>query len=147
MLFLLIFCFTVIPVTELLLLIEIGRAIGTWPTVLVVLGTGAIGAFFAKAQGFVLLNRIRDELRLGNLPAREMVSGLCVLVGGILLITPGLLTDAAGLLLLLPPTHRLLVEFIRRWLAAKLRSTGFIFRFHRPEDPGAGPRGEEDDDW
>ncbi len=73
------------------------------------------------------------------------MNGLCVLLGGILLIAPGLLTDAAGLLLLFPPTRRLLVELIRRWLAAKLHTTGFYFRFYRPEDPGAGPRG--DDEW
>ncbi|NLZ44409.1 MAG: FxsA family protein [Clostridia bacterium] len=146
MLFWLILCFTVLPVLELWLLIELGGAIGTWPTILLVLGTGAAGAFFAKTQGFFLFHRIVDELRRGNLPGWEMVNGLCVLLGGILLITPGLLTDAAGLFLLIPLTRRLLVELIRRWLAAKLQTTGFYFHYSRPEDPGAGYRGE-DDEW
>ena len=146
MLFLLVFCFTVLPVLELWLLIELGRALGTWPTILLVLGTGAAGAFFAKTQGFFLFHRIVDELPRGNLPGWEMVNGFCVLLGGILLITPGLLTDTAGLLLLFPPTRRLLVELARRWLAAKLKTGNFYFSFSRPEDPGAGYRGE-DDEW
>ncbi|HHU82704.1 MAG TPA: FxsA family protein [Firmicutes bacterium] len=146
MLFLLIFCFTVLPALELLLLIELGKAIGTWPTILVVLGTGAAGAFFAKTQGFFLFHRILDELRHGSLPAWEMVNGFCVLLGGILLIAPGLLTDTAGLFLLFPPTRRLLVELIRRWLTARLRTAGFYFHVRRSGDSGAGPQGE-DDGW
>jgi|LSQX01.1.fsa_nt_gb UPF0716 protein FxsA len=145
MLFLLIFCFTVLPVLELMLLIELGRAIGTWPPILLVLGTGVAGAFFAKTQGLFLFQRILEELRRGNMPAREMISGLCVLLGGILLLTPGLLTDLTGIILLLPPTQRLVVGLVRRWLAAKINSTGFYFRYYGPEDPGSGPW--EDDRW
>jgi len=142
MLFVLILVFTIIPVVELFLLIELGKAIGTWPTVFVVLGTGTLGAFLAKTQGFLIINRIRRIIQRGRMPAREMVSGLCVLVGGVLLITPGLLTDIVGLALLLPPVHYLVVEFIRRRLAAKIRRSGFYFQFNRPDDSGP-----EEDEW
>lgn len=142
MLFALLLLFSLIPVIEFFLLIELGKVVGTWPTIFLVLGTGAIGAFLAKTQGFLLINRIRRVLQQGRMPGREMVSGLCVLVGGVLLITPGLLTDVVGVLLLLPPVHYLVMKFIRQRLTAGLRRSGFYFWSNRSDDSG-----QEEDEW
>lgn len=128
MLIWLILVFTTLPVLELLLLIELGKAFGTWMTIFLVLGTGVIGAVLAKAQGLLLLGRIRKQLSRGVMPAREMVSGLCVLIGGVLLLTPGVLTDIAGILLLLPPIQYMVGEGIRSWLAKRLERQGFFIR-------------------
>lgn len=119
MLLRLVLLFTVVPVFELWLLIEIGRAIGTWSTIILVLGTGILGASLAKTQGLVIFHKIRLSLSQGRLPTQELISGLCVLIGGILLITPGLLTDVIGLILLLPFIQSRVAELIRRWLGKK----------------------------
>src|SRR5690606_9125006 len=112
------------------------------PTIFLVLGTGAVGAFLAKTQGFFLISRVRRLLREGRMPGQELVGGLCVLTGGLLLVTPGVLTDVVGLLLLLPPVHYLVGKLIRRRLAAGLRRGGFYFWSGRPEDSGP-----EEDEW
>jgi len=125
MLFWLIILFTTIPVIELLLLIELGKALGTWTAVLIVLGTGFFGALLAKAQGFSIMLRIRSQLQSGILPTKEMLRGLCVLIGGILLITPGLLTDLSGLLLLFPPFQ----DFVSAFIGALVKR-GLTGRFY-----------------
>lgn len=120
--------FTVVPVFELWLLIEIGRYIGTWPTVILVLGTGILGASLAKTQGLAIFHRIRFNLSQGRIPTQELISGLCVLIGGFLLIAPGLLTDLTGLLLLLPLIQSWVAELIRRWLGKKFKSGDFYIK-------------------
>lgn len=119
MLFWLILLFTTIPIIELLLLIELGKAFGTWTAILLVLGTGVVGAFLAKAQGLYTFIRIRDQLQRGVVPTGEIWKGLCVLAGGILLLTPGVLSDIAGILLLCSPIQYLIGEGISRVLARK----------------------------
>lgn len=117
MLFRLFLAFTVIPFVELALLIELGRRLGTMPTIALVLLTGAAGAYLARWQGIWVLNRIRSELDRGRMPARELLDGLLILIGAALLLTPGLLTDTAGVLLLLPSTRHV----IRAWVEGRLR--------------------------
>ncbi len=125
MLLRLIILFTVVPLFELWLLIELGGAIGTWPTIILVLGTGILGAGLAKTQGLVLYRKIRVNLNQGRMPTQELISGLCVLTGGILLIAPGLLTDITGVLLLLPFIQSWVAELIRRWLRKKFKLGDF----------------------
>ena len=108
--------FIVIPVVEFALLIEIGRRIGTLETLIIVFGTGIVGAYLARLEGFRILYNIRRDLDSGRLPAEHLFDGLLVLVAGVVLITPGLLTDLAGLLLLFPLTRRPIRTVIRRKL-------------------------------
>lgn len=108
--------FILIPAVEFGLLIEIGRRIGTLETLLLVLGTGLVGAYLARLEGFRILSQVRRELESGHVPAERLFDGLLVLVAAIALITPGLLTDVAGLLLLLPPTRYPVKTLIRRKL-------------------------------
>lgn len=97
--------FTVTPLLELFLLIEIGKRIGAVPTILIVGATGFLGVLLARMQGFYTLYRFRKELGEGVFPAEEIFDGACVLVGAAFLLTPGLITDILGFSLLIPQSR------------------------------------------
>ena len=105
--------FTTVTLLELALIIEVGRYLGVITTIFFILFTAVVGAYLAQTQGLNILNRIQFELQQGRLPSDELLEGLLVLVGGILLLTPGFLTDALGFLCILP--------FSRYWLREKLK--------------------------
>lgn len=125
MLFRLALLFTAVPIIELALLIEIGRRLGTWYALGLVLITGIVGGFAAKHQGFRVFAEIRRELAAGNLPKDQLWDGLFILIGGILLITPGLLTDITGFFLLIPQTRQIVKEIVLRTIHKWLK-TGII---------------------
>lgn len=114
--------FIAIPVLEFAVLIEVGRRIGTLDTILLVFGTGMAGAFLAKKEGLRIVNRIQDDLRSGVMPAEQIVNGAIVLAAGLLLLSPGLLTDIAGLLLLFPPTRYPVRLFVLRTIRQRLQT-------------------------
>ena len=116
MFFRLLLLFTAIPLLELMLLVELGAAIGLTPTIGIVILTGALGAWAARTQGFYVLARIQEEVSKGRMPGVQVLDGGLVLVGGILLITPGLLTDITGFALMIPAVR----ELIRRWVLRKV---------------------------
>jgi UPF0716 protein FxsA len=101
----LILLFVLLPLLELAILIRLGQALGFWPTMALVVATGTVGALLARSQGMRVLRAIRADLAAGRVPAGRLVDGLLVLVGGVVLLTPGLLTDIAGLLLLFPASR------------------------------------------
>lgn len=105
--------FTLIPVAEIYILIKIGTVIGALNTVILVIVTALVGAFLAKLQGLETMLRMRSNLRQGIIPAEELLDAFLIMVAGIVLLTPGFLTDIAGLLLLLPQS--------RRWFKRVLR--------------------------
>lgn len=112
--------FIVVPLIELYLLIEVGSRIGAATTVILIALTGGVGALLARMQGFKVLVQIRERLAQGRLPADELLSGGLVLAGGLLLVTPGLLTDAVGLSLLLPFVRLRVVEWVKDFLRRKI---------------------------
>ena len=112
--------FTVVPLLEMYLLIQVGSRIGAEVTILVVVLTGAVGAILARMQGFQVIVQIRERLRAGRLPADELLSGGLIVAGGLLLVTPGLLTDAVGLALLLPPFRSQVVRWFKAFLRRKV---------------------------
>ncbi len=114
MLLQLLLLFTVVPLVELTLLIWIGGHIGVLQTVGLVLLTGIAGASMARAEGWRTVRRIQEELNRGQLPADAMVQAACILVAGALLVTPGVLTDAVGLGLLISSVRRLVAARIIR---------------------------------
>ena len=107
--------FTLIPFCELYLLIKIGYYLGAFNTILVVIVTGLLGAYLAKLQGIKTMMRVRESLNRGELPAEEMLDALLIFVAGIVLITPGFITDLAGLGILVPNTR----SWFKRWLRRK----------------------------
>ncbi len=114
MLFRLSLLFILVPLVEIYLLIKAGGLIGAGPTVAIVVITGVLGGLMAKRQGFAVLRRIRRSLDEGIVPTGPLVDGLFVLAGGLLLLTPGLLTDVVGFLSLWPRTRRWLKNLFRR---------------------------------
>jgi UPF0716 protein FxsA len=122
MLFLLALIFIGLPIAELFVLFKLGASIGLLPTVALVLGTGFAGAALAKAQGMKTLRAMQREMAEGRVPSREIMDGLSVLVGGALLLTPGLITDVMGLSLLFPPTRRALQLVVRKWLERQMKT-------------------------
>lgn len=95
-----------VPVVELALLIQIGRSVGLVPTIALVVSTGAAGAWLARAEGLRVLYAFQREAMSGRLPGKSLLDGACVLVGGVMLVTPGVLTDLFGLALLFPVSRR-----------------------------------------
>lgn len=126
----LLFLFIVIPLIELAILVRIGGWIGVWPTIGLVLLTGALGAALARSQGARVLHDIRYDLSQGRMPAARLLDGFMILVGGLLLLTPGILGDIFGLILLLPPTRAAFKRMLRRRLERMIR-TGQIHYFTR----------------
>jgi UPF0716 protein FxsA len=114
--------FVVIPVLELLLLVRLGGAIGLGPTLGLLLGTALIGSALARNQSRRVLEGWRTALSQGRVPEQGIVSGMLVLVGALLLITPGVLTDVLGLLLLVPWTRRPIEALLRAYLQRQLAS-------------------------
>lgn len=112
--------FVGIPLAELALLVQLGRWVGLGPTIALVLITGVLGAWLARAEGLRVLLGARSELAAGRMPGRAIQDGLAVLVGGAVLLTPGLLTDLFGFALLLPPTRRIIVQAIRHRIQRRL---------------------------
>ncbi len=118
----LVLLFVGVPLLELFILVKLGAAIGIWPTIGIVLVTGVLGASVARYEGLRVLNHINDELRYGRMPAEELFDGLLILIGGIVLLTPGLLTDLFGFSLLVPATRRMYKEWLRRRFDNMIRS-------------------------
>ena len=113
----LLFLFVFVPAVELYLLVRVGSRVGVGATIGLIVVTGMVGWMLAKSQGVSTLRRIQAETAAGRLPALEMVSGLCLLGAGLLLITPGFLTDAVGFLMLIPPLRR----GVARWIMSRFR--------------------------
>ena len=108
--------FVLVPLADLTLLVWAGGQIGFWPTVSIVVLTAALGSWLARREGSAAWRRVQQRMASGGVPGPELLDGLIILISGVLLLTPGFLTDLTGLLGLLPPTRALL----RRTLAAKL---------------------------
>ena len=114
MLWKLFLAFTIIPVSEIYILIAIGGQIGILPSIGLVILTGIVGASLARSQGLQTLGRIRDSFQQGVVPGEELLNALLIAIAGIVLLTPGFLTDAAGLFLLIPATRTLCREWLKR---------------------------------
>jgi UPF0716 protein FxsA len=130
--------FVALPIAELWILIRLGQAVGFWLTLAIVLGTGALGAALAKSQGMRVLREVQSEITAGRMPHRQVLDGMAVLVGGTLLLTPGFISDVAGLALLFPPTRRLIQTLARRWFARQIEK-GTVQVSVIDWQPGGGP--------
>ncbi|MFJ7728677.1 FxsA family protein [Neobacillus sp. NPDC097160] len=100
-----------IPAAEIGLLLLSGKTIGAWPTILLIILTGVIGAYLAKREGLQTIRKAQEQLRNGHIPGEAVLDGICILVGGIFLLLPGFITDISGFLMLFPPTRRV-VKFL-----------------------------------
>lgn len=126
--------FIIMPIAEIAVLIKVGGAIGAWTTIGIVILTAILGTFMLRQQGMATLNKAQQRMQQGEMPAHQMLEGLLLLIGGVLLLTPGFITDFFGFCTLVP--------FSRHFLAKKLaeRSVGNmnIFVGGSPFNSGAG---------
>jgi len=114
--------FTLLPAIELAILIKVGSHIGAINTMMIIIITGVTGAYLARFQGFLVLNKIQTSLNQGIMPSSELMDGLMILVGGILLLTPGFVTDILGIFLLIPLTRSLIKYLLRNKFESMLKN-------------------------
>ncbi|MCH6570101.1 MAG: FxsA family protein [Acidobacteria bacterium] len=126
------FLFTLVPLLELYLLIRLGTYVGAVDTIAIVIGTGVAGGLLAKSQGLAVLDRMRAELNQGRLPAESLFDGLLILIAGAMLMTPGLLTDGLGLLLLIPWSRQALKSWLKRKMQEKISEGEIHISTHLP---------------
>jgi UPF0716 protein FxsA len=112
--------FTVVPLVELYLLIAVGRVLGPMATIGLVLVTGAVGAWFARLEGARVIRRWQEAIARQQIPKDGVIDGFLIFIGGLMLITPGILTDVAGLSMVMPPTRRVIAGFVRRWFERQI---------------------------
>ena len=110
--------FTMIPLVEIYLLIKLGQNFGAITSILLVMFTGILGAYLARMEGLRTLFRIQETMREGRMPGEELLDALLIAIAGLVLITPGFITDVAGFLLLFPFTRIL----AKKWLKERMRS-------------------------
>lgn len=128
---LILIAFIAVPLIEIAVFIEVGGYLGLWPTLAIVVLTAIAGTAMLRQQGLSTLRRAQAAMERNELPLKEVFDGLCLLVAGALLLTPGFVTDALGLLLFLPPFRALL----RQAVAARVLAHADI---HVNGHPGGG---------
>ncbi len=109
--------FIIVPIVEMVILIEVGSLIGAIPTVGLVVLTATLGIWLLKLEGIATLARVQEKLAQGLIPETELLEGIMLLVGGALLLTPGFVTDAIGFTCLLPGLRRPIARWIIRQAA------------------------------
>jgi UPF0716 protein FxsA len=123
--------FVAVPLAEIAVLIRVGSWLGLMPTLALIILTAVVGTWMLRRQGFAVLARAQRQLEQGAMPVAEVFEGLCLLVAGVLLLTPGFITDACGALLLLPPLRALLY-----------RRVGHYLERHVVQAPAGRPQGQ-----
>lgn len=133
------------PIVEIGVFIEVGGEIGLWPTLAIVIATAAAGTWLLRLQGLSTLRRAQESMARNALPLNEVFDGLCLLVAGALLLTPGFVTDGLGLALFVPAFRRALRSLLHRWLVRSGR-INVTFDGREPDNCG-GPviEGDYDD--
>ncbi len=125
------------PLLELWLILKLGAVMGWGATIWLILMTGVIGGTLAHRQGFATIQKIQMDMAQGRMPAGALLHGLLILVAGLVLITPGIITDLIGFSLLIPPLRRLMSGRATRWISQ---------RFKMPQPQARPQTGLNDDD-
>ena len=132
MFFRLFLLFTCVPLVELYILLQVGSVIGAVNTILLVIFTGVLGAFLAQREGIRTLQTIQSVMARGEMPGEPLLDALLILVAGFVLITPGILTDLLGFLLLLPATRLRIGGWAKRQLERRLSSVNTTVYYRDP---------------
>jgi UPF0716 protein FxsA len=118
----------IVPALEIGLLLLSGKTFGVPVTILLIIGTGVLGAWLAKKQGIRAIQQVQYQISRGQMPGDVIVDGLCILVGGVVLLTPGFITDAIGFILLFPQTRRMVKPFILNIIRSLIDRNTIIIR-------------------
>ncbi|WP_315905304.1 FxsA family protein [Vibrio fluvialis] len=117
--------FIAVPVIEIGLFIQVGGVLGLWPTIALVLITAFVGASLVRSQGLHTLMTVQQRMQNGEIPAQQIVEGVMLAVAGVLLLTPGFMTDAMGMLILLPSPRAMLAKYLMSKVVVTNMSSGF----------------------
>ncbi|KXJ50991.1 MAG: exclusion suppressor FxsA [Colwellia sp. Phe_37] len=125
--------FIIIPIIEISVLMQVGAIFGIWPTIAIVIFTAWLGAKYVRQQGLATLNSVQTKMAQGQMPSDEIVTGLMLLVAGVLLVTPGFVTDFLGLSLLIPGVRHAIVGSVKSHITTNSASQqSFQFHSHTP---------------
>lgn len=125
--------FIIIPIIEISVLMQVGTIFGIWPTIAIVIFTAWLGAKYVRQQGLATLNSVQTKMAQGQMPSDEIVTGLMLLVAGVLLVTPGFVTDFLGLSLLIPGVRHAIVGSVKSHITTNSASQqSFQFHSHTP---------------
>jgi len=140
--------FVGVPLLEIYVLIQIGQVIGAWWTILLLILSSVIGTWLVRREGGRAWQALTTALQTGRMPHRELADGALILIGGTLMLTPGFVSDAVGVLLILPVTRPVARGLLARAVARRLLASGAAPDVRRPGPAGEGPviRGEVVDD-
>lgn len=124
--------FLVVPIVEIAMLIQLSEIIGGWETIAIVILTAYFGAKLVKQQGLQAVQSIQLKLAQGQIPSKELFTGICVLISGVLLVTPGIMTDIVGFLLLTPVFRDQLAVHLKDKFQTNIQSgQSSMFSFHQ----------------
>ena len=142
---LLLIAFVVVPLVEVAVLIQVGQVIGAWWTILLLIADSILGGWLVRREGGRAWRALSTAIGSGRMPARELADGALILVGGTLMLTPGFVTDAVGILMILPVTRPVFRRLLTGVVTRRLLTAGYRTPGPGPDvtRPGPGP-GRED---
>jgi len=137
----LVVAFLGVPLLEIYVLVQVGQVIGAWWTILLLILASVLGAWLVRREGARAWRALTEALQTGRMPARELADGALILIGGTLMLTPGFVTDAVGVLVIVPGTRTFARRLLTGVVARRLLRSGPVTgpgRTHRP-GPTDGP--------
>jgi len=108
--------FVIVPIIEITVLMHVGELLGAWPTIAIVIFTAWLGAKYVRQQGLATMQSVQTKMAQGEMPSGEIITGMMLLVAGVLLVTPGFVTDIFGLSLLIPTVRQALIKIVQQHL-------------------------------
>ena len=139
---LLVFAFVVMPLLEIYVLIQVGQVIGVWWTILLLIADSILGGWLIRHEGARAWRALTTALNSGQMPAKELADGALILIGGTLMLSPGFVTDALGILLILPVTRPVARRALTRVVSRRLLAAGAVdVRMNTRRGPRPGPGG------
>lgn len=137
--------FIIVPVVELYFIFQVGDIIGGFNTIMLIIVTAMMGSYFIRQQGLSTLLKAQQHMQQGQLPAMEMLEGLILVIAGVMLVTPGFITDTFGFLLLIPPVRQVFVATMGKKLIMRQSTMrqqapfqGFDNDSNTPQPPPSG---------
>ena len=127
--------FVVVPILEIYVIIQVGQVIGAWWTIVLLIADSIFGAWLIRREGRRSWQSLTGALDSGRMPASELADGGLILVGGTLMLSPGFVTDALGIVLILPFTRPVARRMLTRVVSRRLLGSDDVRR------PGPGPQG------
>ncbi len=124
--------FIIIPIIEITVIMQVGALLGVWPTVAIVILSAWLGAKYVRQQGLATLQSVQTKMAQGEMPSGEIVTGLMLLVAGVLLVTPGFVTDIFGLSLLVPSVRAAIANQVQKHIKVNQFGAGAAFHSGGP---------------